>query len=337
MTAEIAILNRSAVTLATDSAITLEVGGAEKIYNTADKLFELSFDAPIGVMIYNSMQFMEIPIDVLIKEYRKSEKCRQRETVFEYAKDFLKYLEKDVPVSNNLVNNHVRKILYKEFLLVREFFTISIMQQMDPVPKGDLNEIIHNKFLGAVQKRIDHYETFNISAAFQNISEDVIISAHEGAFSEAINDCFEEMPIDEDDVELLKKLGILLLVRDEYSDLSTGIVFSGFGSGELFPSLQAFETDGLIAGKLKFRETEKVDISREGETADIVAFAQKEMVDRFLYGIDPEFEESVEYLIYRAVKNSGESLVDDLVKRPKKRIQELKSRVNDMDTSKNLA
>jgi len=62
MTAEIAIINRSAVTLAADSAVTLTVRGVEKTYNAADKLFEISDTAPIGVMIYNNLDFMGVPL-----------------------------------------------------------------------------------------------------------------------------------------------------------------------------------------------------------------------------------------------------------------------------------
>jgi hypothetical protein len=42
MTAEVAILNKSAVALAADSAVTISAGTKqEKIFDTADKLFEL--------------------------------------------------------------------------------------------------------------------------------------------------------------------------------------------------------------------------------------------------------------------------------------------------------
>ena len=110
MTAEIAIINRSAVTLAADSAVTLEVGGTEKIYNTADKLFELSTDYPVGVMIFNNMHFLEMPLDVLIKEFRRSKFCKKRNTVFEYAKDFLTYLEAETKYSQEIIDNHVYMI-----------------------------------------------------------------------------------------------------------------------------------------------------------------------------------------------------------------------------------
>jgi hypothetical protein len=41
LTAEIAILNRTAVALAADSAVTLGIRGHQKIYNSVDKLFQL--------------------------------------------------------------------------------------------------------------------------------------------------------------------------------------------------------------------------------------------------------------------------------------------------------
>ncbi|WP_353642930.1 hypothetical protein [Mesorhizobium sp. WSM2239] len=60
MTAEIAILNKTAVALATDSAVTISAGlDHQKIYDTADKLFDLGGATPIGLMIYTGMQSMQ--------------------------------------------------------------------------------------------------------------------------------------------------------------------------------------------------------------------------------------------------------------------------------------
>ena len=91
MTAEIAILNKTAIALATDSAVTISAGKEEqKIYDSADKLFELSLEHPIGVMIYNGMHFMEIPFPNLINEYRSQRKTFER--LEDAAQDFLEYL-----------------------------------------------------------------------------------------------------------------------------------------------------------------------------------------------------------------------------------------------------
>jgi hypothetical protein len=50
MTAEIAIINKNAVALAADSAVTLRDPQSPKIYNTANKVFMLSKFHPVGIM-----------------------------------------------------------------------------------------------------------------------------------------------------------------------------------------------------------------------------------------------------------------------------------------------
>ena len=54
MTAEIVIMNKSAVALAADSAVTVGCERGEKIYNTINKLFMLSKYHPVGIMVYGS-------------------------------------------------------------------------------------------------------------------------------------------------------------------------------------------------------------------------------------------------------------------------------------------
>src|SRR5215470_6982639 len=94
MTAEIAILNRTAVALAADSAVTLQLaGGSPKIYNT-NKLFTLSKYHPVGIMIYGNAEFMDVPWEVAVKAYRAGLGQRSFDTVSEYAKDFLQFIER---------------------------------------------------------------------------------------------------------------------------------------------------------------------------------------------------------------------------------------------------
>src|SRR5690242_21169413 len=73
MTAEIAVLNRSAVALAADSASTsLQASGLPKIFNTANKLFHLDGVSPIGIMVYGNASFMGVPWETIVKTYRSA-------------------------------------------------------------------------------------------------------------------------------------------------------------------------------------------------------------------------------------------------------------------------
>jgi hypothetical protein len=101
-------------------------------------------------------------------------------------------------------------------------------------------------------------------------------------------------------------------LRDVISKSFTGLVFAGFGQNEIFPSLVAYKLDGVILGKLKMLETDREITSRNKANGRILPFAQREMVDRFLYGIDPEFEHAIEQYIEAAVEDAGEAVVEAL-------------------------
>ena len=104
MTAEVAILNRNAVAIAADSAVTVSrrggdrpVGGQNpekvpKIYNTANKLFALSNVDPIAVMVYAGAEFAGIPWDTVVKDYRRTALAASFGTVDGYADHFAEHL-----------------------------------------------------------------------------------------------------------------------------------------------------------------------------------------------------------------------------------------------------
>jgi len=71
MTAEVAILNKNAVALAADSAVTLRNPETQKVYNTANKLFMLSKYHPVGIMVYGPASLMGVPWETVIKIYRE--------------------------------------------------------------------------------------------------------------------------------------------------------------------------------------------------------------------------------------------------------------------------
>lgn len=106
MTAEIALLNRRALAFAADSAVTISDGINHKIYNSAEKISELSRRTHIGGMLYNFLEFMGIPLDVLVRKFRNEEdavypSCKAACVAFlKYLKDFKRY-----PINEN--NNSV--------------------------------------------------------------------------------------------------------------------------------------------------------------------------------------------------------------------------------------
>jgi len=61
MTAEIAAMNREAVAMAADSAVTLVTEQGQKIFVTANKIFALSKFEPVGIMVYANASWTPKP------------------------------------------------------------------------------------------------------------------------------------------------------------------------------------------------------------------------------------------------------------------------------------
>lgn len=290
MTAEIAILNKTAVALAADSAVTVSAGSKhEKVFDTADKLFELCSENPIGIMIYNGMSFAEAPLPALICEF-KDLKYRFS-TVEEAAEKFLSFLAEfgrssplevaDIqlisiiqPVLDSIAtrfsDRFKTKMLGVKTNNVKEMVSITLDEQLI-----DLEKVIKQqamaKFIGGTRLRFTPRQNEIIRAGIVNTID----------FASAAQQ--ERM------LTLIKEF----LRKDLSGDGRTGVVVAGFGSNEKFPTLLSFEIDGMISGKLKYSQTNFVDIDRKGPRASVIPFAQKEMVERFLYGLDDSIQTNI--------------------------------------------
>ena len=283
MTAEIAILNKSAVALASDSAVTISDGTREaKIYFTADKLFELSRRTPIAVMIYNGMQFMQAPFDMLIDRYRRE--CPSFDYVEDAAKHFLQYLadwslSAPPEVSQSVTESAIRPIA--ERIVDRISKRVASAVRKSGSTNLNVAEIVDEVFSALERIYGDAPKASFLGTVPKMTKERVAL----------LRQIVSELgPGDGEDherfVNLLKQASLKLPL----SDSRTGIVVAGFGEKEIFPTLVSYEIDGPIFGRVRYVQTNFVDIDRRKDRARVLPFAQKEMVERFLYGVDAEIE-----------------------------------------------
>ena len=91
MTAEVVVINRLGVALASDSAASVLIGGRTKLYH-ADKLFMLSNVRPVAVMVYNSSSLLQVPWETIIKSFRTELGNTAYDTLEEYAAALIAYL-----------------------------------------------------------------------------------------------------------------------------------------------------------------------------------------------------------------------------------------------------
>jgi hypothetical protein len=314
MTAEIAIVNKGAVVLAADSAVTINVGGSEKIYNSVNKIFDLNMACPIGIMVYGNLEFMGVPLETIIKLYRRERNAQSFSTIKEVAENFIEYLQNCPHVTDDDQIANVGSILASRYRELYETFYarfLNTMQKESSAFTTHANDVLSDLADRGIKAARRLRRPSGISAN----EESKIFEVYQDAHDEIIKEIFQHIKLYKNTQNKLRELSKLWLCRPTMSPIRTGVVIAGFGTSEIFPSLVNIEIDGIIRDRLKSVYVDSIEIDRSGTSgADIIPFAQKEMVERFLKGVDPDFEaysfrQFSQILLAAGTKLIGEHLV----------------------------
>ncbi|MBA4756249.1 MAG: hypothetical protein H2050_15595 [Sphingobium sp.] len=296
MTAEIAIINKMAVTLAADSAVTFGNGEQTKVYNSADKIFEGTNHDPIGVMVYNSPEINGVPVEVIVKMYRDRECPGHFSSVFDYAKALLAHIgamdTPEVTSESNIRALTLQSIIgiKRAIAAIRNDLLKSASEQAPSSSVDDLNSGVDEQIDAILHRQIKRVEALKDQEWAKGITVQEVIAEHGECIRSWVTYLFADEAFSDHRREMMVQLLSWSLLKEYQRDQLTGLVFAGFGQNEIFPSLVSYEVYGKIAGRLKFCEGVRFDVDRklDPESA-IIPFAQKEMVERFMYGLDDEF------------------------------------------------
>ncbi|MFP4029612.1 MAG: hypothetical protein ACLFWL_17675 [Candidatus Brocadiia bacterium] len=313
MTTEIAIMNRHAVALAADSAVTVRYGGGQqKIFPSASKVFSLSYDVPVGIMIYSQASFMGVPWETIIKQYREQIGDTCCATVEEYAKEFINYLSetKDqfFPSQQQKKHTSIRiSALYED---IKTEIICGIRTYIDE--NGSISEQKLKRLVTDVVGA--RWETVESAPLLHDVDPSDVRSfrlTYHDLIEEKITSVFEELPISQRSYNRLKKIAAEGLMKAGVLNYNSGIVVAGFGEKDLFPSLVELRMYLLANEKLFYEITEPRGVEFEN-TACIVPFAQKDVIHTFMEGIDPELKGFIDKYIQRLLSDYPKMILDSI-------------------------
>ena len=112
-------------------------------------------------------------------------------------------------------------------------------------------------------------------------------------YDKVVSAVFENLPLEDESKVLLVELCRLILYKDLFSGGGSSLIVAGFGSDEAFPAIISFEIDGLYDGVAKVARRSEYRVGVDG-SASISPFAQREMVDTFISGIAPDYEQALD-------------------------------------------
>jgi hypothetical protein len=288
MTCEVAVMNKRGIALAADSAVTL--GNGKKIYHTAEKLFSLSPSIPVAIMTFGAADMMNVPWETVVKIYAQKLGSRRFDTLDQYAKDFLGFIEGATSLfppedQKNHLEGAVRAVwsgLYRDKLSERTSGKSGIS---DDDKIAALTEII----------RGDHEIWAKKYSDLEGLGAEYgsrVAKAYEDVIEHLETQVFEGMKIPRTLKSDLRKTVSLMYGKEWFhpSDES-GVVIAGIGESEPFPALFQYRVGTVAAGKLRYA---KVDEARVGAAdAVVVPFAQRDTIDMIIGGIHPRLRDKL--------------------------------------------
>ncbi len=291
MTAEIAVLNKSAVALAADSLVTVSIQSKRKTY-LANKLFALSKFAPVGIMSYGSAELLGVPIETIVKAYRVSLGSRKYPTLCGYARDFLSWLGGAPSLLSRsrqtaFVRNHVAG--YLEVLKSRVDQEVHArMKKGDVVTDARVREILEDVVSREHRELEGRAEYENLPLGFQ----DRIRNTYRDLIQQHTDEMVSTYEGDDRLREAIAHICVLSLCKNDNRKPTSGFVVAGFGTDDAFPVLYAFSVYGIAAGTVLYSVND--EINRGGDLnqyphpnpAMVVPFAQDDVVHTFVSGVD---------------------------------------------------
>ena len=287
MTAEVAIFNREAVALAADSAVTLTGPKGRKIYNTANKLFALSTNEPVAVMVYGNVSFGTIPWTTIIKEFRRKLGSSASPTIDQYASDFFEYiLSATMHLSDQALQQQVESKAQWELYRLRG--AVEKLLEINTLTDSTLSEReIQDFLIRFIDKRIVSLSSEPVEALSQEEAEQIIDNTID--WPVMLEQSLGEFPINSRIKTDAKTMVSVSLRSISYSPLHSGIIVAGFGTKQCFPAISHRLVDGVIMRTVltHLAESTQIDDSR---SSIVRGFAQKDMVTTFMTGIHPSLQ-----------------------------------------------
>ena len=291
MTAEVVVMNKTAVALAADSAVT----STAKVFNSAEKLYMLIPGRPIGLMVYNNAEFMQLPWETIVKKYRIYNKDRFFNTIQEYAGDFLDFLGNS---KNGLYTDEEFEITFSE---ITHHYLLKIASKIDK----DIRKRIEDKAKRISQKEISNTISYWINWYYQKWNkgdnqysdEDVAeilkgLEKYKDVLNNVIKIVFGQALLSRNDTKKIKAFCLSLFYKKIIIDINSGIVIAGFGDNELYPVCLEYIVENYFCNHLKVSMERTANIGPK-TIGWVIPFAQEDIVKNLLDGTHPDFEDKL--------------------------------------------
>ncbi len=309
MTSEIVVMNSLGVALASDSAATVNNGAGGKVFNSADKLFMLSKRHPVGVMVYENAALLGVPWETIIKMFRRELGSRRFGALEDYGRALIEYLDRNerlfpADLQDRFYLRSIEALFSTLADRIEDAIYERVVEGADPPPQP--SEIARD----IINKECHRWQSEPEASCLTAGVGSRLAGRFSGEIHSRIASAFGPFRVDGETTHALYELAKLIVSKERILGSSlSGIVVAGFGDDEHFPVMQSIEIGEVYEGQLKYccRSVRKVN----WETPSVVVpFADADMVNTFMHGMNPSFELRMTKEVADLVINLPDAIVD---------------------------
>ena len=286
MSAGICIMNRNAIAMAADSAVT--IGDHIAIHNSANKLFSLSKVSPVGAIIYANSDFLGVPIEIIIKEYKKYIGTKSYSTLEEYFNVFISYLESNIHLyrldlnEEIYVTNVFASLISILLANYTDLYNDKVKEKSESLSNKDKINIAI-KALNATKQYIDSQKT-NTDISFV----EYIKQKYKPLFNQILKKEEKFNWLTDELVEDLSNYACNIFDKQYDRSAYVGLAIAGYGDNEIYPSLIHVHLYGYLNGKIRYSIIERISITEQSPSS-VIPLAQVDVMQTFLFGINDHF------------------------------------------------
>lgn len=318
MTSEVLILNKKAVVIGADSAVTTSHGADHPRYSkSANKIFELTQQGSMAAAIYGTASIDGVPWELAIKLFRSHLAAGSFSRASDYAEALVSFLnanERLFPkalrdqredahfdAAIKEITRHIGSVdasildPERDFEERRAAWSTQAGRLREQLISTGVSPPLSESALGAL---LEDLEVWTMRANDQ-IRETPEFAAFEGAELAELGH------------RLRYAVPHILLPR-------TGLVVAGYGEDQIFPAYEQLEVFGHVGDELFYRSKNKFEVTHSG-IAMIQPLAQTSMIDAFTDGFGRSLEDIIETQsriafsqVFERLSDAGMPVPDDI-------------------------
>ncbi len=287
MTSEVMIMNRQAVVLAADSAVTYGGGPGSVVTLEAEKILQLGPN--MALMVYSRGDVLGRSWSHIAHAFKRAQGELDFDSVQACADAFFAFIDNNRQLFPEKEEREELEDLMRAAMLT----VLNHARNLRTHAPGQY-ETDAAAFEGALDLYRAHLLQDEGGAerpsleVFAALDRDRFYQQYASMLDSLIGEALGEFGMQESIRNKLYDFAYLIITRPAFLEPYAGLVFAGFGEGDVFPVYCHYYASIMVDGVIKRAHDETTQVGVEnGPNAYLRTFAQAEMTHAFLRGVHP--------------------------------------------------